>query len=301
MMLPKQPDPSGASVARLVHKDSTVVRLRCIKWEGKDIPDEHIWASTDTSWIPFSYFSLNGDGLEQRKKLHYGKDLPINLSPFLKQGNNTLEIAIVRASNDQDYLKYVVGVEILGFVYHADVMDLAQTTNHLSVTEVKQSIRQKLAAPASRDDELTIIESNLTIPLFDPFSASSICTVPARGKACAHYECFDLATFLETRKRIANVTVADQWRCPICNGDARPQHLVVDGFLQEVHKKLAVLGLLHTRAIIVEKDGEWRPKPEIREGVRDPDTPDEDLPAGRGLPAKRAQPPAGAQVIDLSD
>lgn len=109
-----------------------------------------------------------------------------------------------------------------------------------------------------------------------------------------HIDCFDLETFLQTRRRKGNVSVADQWRCPICNADARPPQLIVDGFLEEVRATLEKQGALQTRAIVVQQDGSWKPKAE----VRDPNGVSDDDPA----PTK-VQPlvPAHVEIIDLSD
>jgi hypothetical protein len=143
------------------------------------------------------------------------------------------------------------------------------------------------------------VESNLTINLFDPFSASKICDIPVRSKACLHNDCFDLDTFLDTRRRKGDVSVPDGWRCPICNADARPNHLIVDGFLEEVKKQLDAQNLSNTRAIIVQQDGSWIPKPEVRDpyGVSDRGVSDE--PA---TPSTAPAPlPTHIEIIDLSD
>ncbi|KAK8162646.1 hypothetical protein BKA80DRAFT_273268 [Phyllosticta citrichinensis] len=105
--------------------------------------------------------------------------------------------------------------------------------------------------------------SRITINLVDPQSASRICEVPVRSIACHHRDCFDLATFLASRPGI--VTGVDEWRCPICRADARPAHLIVDGFLTDVRRQLELRGELDTaKAIIVEADGSWSVREEIR-------------------------------------
>ena len=94
----------------------------------------------------------------------------------------------------------------------------------------------------------------------------------------------------------------DEWRCPLCKADARPQSLVVDGFLVEVRAKLAERGLLGTRSIIVEADGSWKPKAEkAADGNVDPESRD-------GTPASAlptvADPPVPVReftVITLDD
>ena len=296
--IPKNvPNTAGAPPIRTIDERSRLLRLRCVKWTA-EAPDEHTWATADTSWIRYSYFKFNGQTLQQRKKLHHGKDLPMDMSPFVKEGENTVEIAVMRQRKDENYREYLVAIEVLGFKSHASITKDCQESNHISAPTVLERIRQKLF-PSDDDDEIAVVESNLTINLFDPFSASKICDIPVRGRACLHYDCFDLDTFLQTREKKGDATAADQWKCPICNCDARPQHLVVDGFLENVRSKLYGQGLQNTRAIIVAQDGSWKPKAEVRDpnGVQDRDTPDDDPVPSR----PQRQSSMHAEIIDLSD
>jgi hypothetical protein len=152
-----------------------------------------------------------------------------------------------------------------------------------------QGIKSKLAA--HDDDEITVVESTLTLGMFDPFSQARMCDIPVRSKACPHNDCFDLETFLNTRPRKGDASVADQWKCPICKSDARPHMLLVDGFMEDVRKQLVSRGLARTRHILVRQDGSWQPKAEVREGVSD-DPP---------TPVARRSIPADVEIIDLSD
>jgi hypothetical protein len=294
-----QPNTAGALPIRVVDENSRILRIRCVKWTSSQIPNEHTFATADTSWIPYSYFTFNGQPLQQRKKIHHGKDLPIDISPFVREGENKLEIAIMRQRNDESYLRYLVAIEILGIKSHETIIKDCRQLNHVSASVTLTRLCEKLSDSNDDDDEIAIVESNLTINLFDPFSASKICELPVRGKECLHYDCFDLDTFLQTRKKQGDATAADQWKCPICNGDARPQHLVIDGFLEHVRAELYRQGLHDTRAIIVSRDGSWKPKVQVRDsnGVQDPDTPDDDYATVRPQP----QPFTHAEVIDLID
>ncbi|KAF2681053.1 hypothetical protein K458DRAFT_254796, partial [Lentithecium fluviatile CBS 122367] len=255
------PNGVGSPPTRVIDENSWLLRLRCVKWTSPQAPTDHTWATADTSWIPYSYLTFNNQNLQVRKKLHHGKDLPIDLSPFVKEGENTLEIAIMRQNKDENYRKYLLAIEILGVKSHTAIKDECQRSNRVDASTTIEFIKRKLSS-ASDDDEIAIVESNLTINLFDPFSASKMCDIPVRGKACLHYDCFDLDTFLHTRERKGDVSAADQWKCPICNNDARPQHLNVDGFLDHVRAELYERGLQDTRAIIVAQDGSWKPKAE---------------------------------------
>lgn len=265
----------GNADTRLIDEKHKTIRLRCVKWPAESAPEDGPWAVADNSWVPHAYFTLNGVPLELRKKVHYGKDRPADLTGLVREGENVLEVSVMSNSDDTNHRNYLVAVEVLGIMTRATIKRWCKN-NTLSSDVVLNNIRRKLMPSATDDDDIVLVESTLNITLRDPFSASKICDMPVRGTACLHNECFDLDTFLETRPKKGDVTVADQWRCPICKADARPTTLVVDGFLVEVREELERKGLLDTRAIIVSQDGSWKPKPEERDpnGVSDRETPD---------------------------
>jgi hypothetical protein len=296
----------GAPPIIMVNEQTRMLRLRCVKWPEPDLPNEHTWSVTDTSWIPTSYFTFNGVHLHQRKKTHHGKDLPIDMTCHAKEGENTLEIAIMRQNNDENYRKYLVAIELLGMKNHSTILNECRGVNHITAETIKAHIKKRLTGATNDDDEIAIVQSSITINLLDPFSISKMCDIPARGKACLHYDCFDLETFLSTRKWSGQVTAADTWKCPICNHDVRPQHLIVDGFIEEVRDQLLQQGLPQTRAIIVDQALAWTPKVEVLDGVQDRDTPDNDdrVSSSRRASAQvysRGTIPAGAEIVDLSD
>lgn len=286
-------DRSGVIDERLVDTNSKTIRLRCIKWPAAaNRPDDHTWATTDTSWIPHSYFSFNGVSLTQRKKVHHGKDLHIDVTHLVTEGENVLEMTVMAESKDKAYLNYLVAIEFLGITSHDKLKHDCLEKNLIPAEQVLSDIKRKLRG-SNEDDDIAIVKSNLTINLFDPFSASKICDIPVRSRACLHPDCFDLETFLQTRRRKGDASMPDLWRCPICNSDARPEFLVVDGFLQEVKQRLDAQGLSNTRAIVVQQDGTWQPKAEVREGVSDdPPTP---------ILRRKSTVPVEAEIIDLSD
>jgi hypothetical protein len=142
------------------------------------------------------------------------------------------------------------------------------------------------------DDEIAMVSSEITLSLVDPFS-SQLYTIPVRGNQCLHREVFDLETFLlsrllkpastptsslnilpaldssngETKGKITQPTFVDVWRCPICNEDARPQNLIVDEFLVNVRRKLEEMGIeKKAKAILVNKEGLWKPRVEGEQG-----------------------------------
>jgi hypothetical protein len=288
----------GAATGRVVDENHKLIRLRCVKWPSNEEPKDDAWATADNSWIPYSYFTFNDTPLQLRKKLHYGKDLPVDLTGLVRGGENVLEVSVMSKSSETAHRNYLVAIEFLGIMTKPAIKDLVQKKS-IPATKTINDIKWKLSPHDSDDDDIAIVQSTLTINLRDPFSASKICDTPVRSTACLHNECFDLDTFLETRPRKGDVSAVDQWRCPICRADARPNVLVVDEFLGDVRKELEKQGLLETRAIIVDQDGSWKPKFEERDpnGVQDRDTPE---PTPTAAPtAPRSKPPLVHEIIDL--
>ncbi|KAI4622731.1 uncharacterized protein J4E87_006298 [Alternaria ethzedia] len=283
------PDQTGGPGTVNINETTKFARLRCVKWPEPEWTEER-WAVADTSWIPHSYYTLNDTPLEPRKKIHYGKDMPIDLTGLLKEGENVLEIAVMARSGEKSHLNYMLAIEAMVVSSHESIVKHCLNQSRVPADKVLQGIKNKLSAVD--DDEISVVESTLTIGLFDPFSQAKMCDIPVRSKACPHNDCFDLETFLQSRPRKGDASVADQWKCPICKSDARPQMLFVDGFMEEVKKQLEAHGRANTRHILVRQDGKWIPKAEVREGVSSA-TP-EPVAARRSVPAE-------VEIIDLSD
>ncbi|KAF2494309.1 hypothetical protein BU16DRAFT_591313 [Lophium mytilinum] len=303
-------EPSNPA-SRIIDGSAETYRLRCVKWTSNEAVTEPMWFTADSAWIPSTYFKLNGNRLEPRRKLHHGKDLPIDLTTLLREGENQLEISTIRKYKGAAF-NYALAIEIVGVTTHENIK-LQCTKNRQPASNILNAIRASLAG-LDADDDLCITSSNISITLFDPISAYKIFDIPVRGRDCQHKDCFDLETFLQTRKRKHPTwpTVVDNWRCPICKADVRPSTLFVDGFMEEVRKTLAEKALLDTREIIVDQDGSWKPKPEKRDknSVRDPDTPEAEEPqppqqSSTALPTRSAapdpQPRPQRVVIDLDD
>jgi hypothetical protein len=295
------PTPSGAAERRFIGEEYKTIRLRCVKWPQGERPPDHDWAVASNSWIPHSYFKFNGVPLQLRKKLHNGKDLPVDLTGLVREELNVLEVSVMSNASDTKHRDYLLAVEYLGALSDAKIKQRCHE-QAVSAAKTISDIKRKLSpSTINDDDEIVVVESTLTINLRDPFSASKICDTPVRGRACLHNECFDLDTFLETRPKKGEVTAADQWRCPICKADARPHTLIVDEFLVRVREELAKRGTLDTRAIEVDKEGRWRPKIEGRDlnGVQDRDSHEPVPTTTRSSASRQANHPPAHEIIDL--
>ncbi|KAJ5327113.1 hypothetical protein MYU51_008397 [Penicillium brevicompactum] len=234
------------------------VRLRCISHPGNpDSFDSAMWPTSATTWPSVFYITVNGKELHVRRKVQHMKDLPLDITQHLKEGENSIRIDLLLASDECKKSKYFFGVEVMEVSSFEDVVTLVQA---IPAAESRAAIQKRLA-PRDDDDDLAVVTDNLTIGLVDPFMAR-IFNVPARSKNCDHTECFDRDTFIDTRKSVPGPSpMIEEWRCPICKADARPQLLVVDGFLAEVHEELTRTNRLNgAQAIQIKADGTWTVK-----------------------------------------
>ncbi|KAF1353733.1 hypothetical protein BDV97DRAFT_121879 [Delphinella strobiligena] len=232
------------------------------------------WALKETVWPTWLYFSLNDEPLELRRKLQHGKCLPVDVTRQLR-GKNTLKI-FTNIASDWQAPKHSVAVEIVSFSTKEFIKHDCLTKRVLPTEEVRASITSSLTKSAGQDDDdVEITASSVTIPMFEPFSGARIFDIPVRGVDCLHRHAFDLDVFLDTRGyegEFSNRVSKMDWKCPICGSDARPQSLVVDGFLQEVRQELEAAGSLNTRTIIVESDGSWKTKAETTDQSHNSDS-----------------------------
>jgi len=247
-------------------------RLRACNRAGKDQLNTSEWISTETYWPGNSFWECNGKGLECRRKQHHSKDLPIDLTHIVTRGENKVVVYANASHNDLSITNLNVAIEIIEVKDHSTIVSEVLSRKRL-VSDVKAAIKSRIAGGALNindnddnddDDEIVITSSKFNINLFDPISASKIFSIPVRGNSCAHFDCFDLETFLNSRpsKSPSWPSQVDVWRCPICRGDARPQCLVVDCFMLEVRKTLEEQGKLDTRVITIDEDGNWKPRDE---------------------------------------
>ncbi|EXJ85142.1 hypothetical protein A1O3_05817 [Capronia epimyces CBS 606.96] len=242
-------------------------RLKCISLDGNDLktsPKPPGFCGRSTKWPRCLSVSINGDmGVDFRRKAHYGVDLPADVTDLLKEGNNQVMVGISPTPAEMQAV-YLMAIEIICV---SDYNTILQIPGRILAKEAMSSIVTALKNQESgkddSDDDVVIAQSALSIDLVDPFT-SVIWVTPVRGKDCQHRECFDLKSFLQSRTsrdKKSGVTDPDQWKCPICKRDARPQLLVIDEFLLEVRKTLEQRNQLEeARAILVKEDGSWEVK-----------------------------------------
>jgi hypothetical protein len=225
------------------------------------------WAVSDTAWPDTVFIRVNGEVMEIRRKSHHVKDLPIDITSYIRpatpgQGStNQIKITMPRPNRYKNQSCYFVAVEVIELLDHPHIIDMCHQ-QCIPASQTLNAIKKSLAGPTSDDDdEIMMVVTDLSVGLTDPFTAK-IFDIPVRGTSCLHRECFDLKTFLTTRKirQVGQPCMVDVWKCPICGGDARPYTLQVDNFFVDVRAKLADDNNLGVKAIWISADGSWRPK-----------------------------------------
>ena len=251
------PSVLGAPPSRTIVSGSRLCRIRCISLKNKaGMPCQNEWAVADNVWPGSTAIVLNGTALDIRKKTHHGKDLPIDVTSYIKKGQNSLSTAVIGLHEDSTS-RFVIGVEII------QVVDEQKIKKDMKILPSLEARKRILDQSKILDPEIEVIQSQRVLDLTDPFTAR-IFEVPVRGIHCHHNQCFDRDTFLKTRsgKVPGEPCSPDEFRCPICGQDARPQSLMMDMFFAEVRTALKERDRLDVKAIILQDSGEWEIKEE---------------------------------------
>ena len=253
----------GAPFIRHVKLGSRFGRVRCIdatKFTDLQADNQRAWVTATQIWPEHVTVIFNGKHLDVRKKAHYGKDLPIDVTAAIKFGNNQFSVSILTPQTE-DQIEYAVGLETIQLV---DAAEAKALTGVLAYDEARQRVLRRLQ---NDDPDIEVVNSYVVINMSDPYTFR-IWNVPMRGKYCLHDQCFDLDTFLETRtsKRSGQPCDPDQFKCPVCGGDARPQSLVKDEFFEVLRAELAQRNRLDAKAIVMQQDGTWEVQEEEKTG-----------------------------------
>ncbi|KAE8165367.1 hypothetical protein BDV40DRAFT_286340 [Aspergillus tamarii] len=280
---------------RFYSSGNRVYRLRCIKMPsaGSEVA-ESMWSVTESVWPSVFYVHVNGVELFVRRRVHNGKDLPLDITDHLREGDNMISLHFIRSPAEANDMLYAMGVEVLEISDLVRAFSLAQA---LPASECREQICQRLSS-SSQDDEVSVVSDHLSINLVDPFTAR-IFSRPVRGRSCRHRDCFDHLTWIQTRaSKSGKRSLKDDWKCPICGKDARPQQLVIDGYLQEVRAELARTNRLEgAKAILIKADGSWELKSESDaqpSSERGPDSTGERVPSKRKASEPSNHSPAPA-------
>ena len=252
---------NGAPPSRVVHVGSRFCRIKCIDATklGDPIPEVD-WVIANHIWPTCITILLNGKPLEVRKRAHHGKDLPVDVTQLVIEGKNTLSISILRTPTNERSA-YAIGLETIELTDTDTIKAEIQKTGWM---QAQQRIMDRFS---NADPEVQVVDSSVILDLTDPYT-SQIFGVAVRGKACRHNQCFDLDIFLQTRTSKApdQPCDPDQFKCPICGADARPQSLIEDGYFMALRGELARMDRLDAKAITLHQDGKWNIKEQEETG-----------------------------------
>ncbi|KAI2623809.1 hypothetical protein GGS21DRAFT_334534 [Xylaria nigripes] len=203
------------------------LRLRCCNrpMTAEPIPD-HVWVNLETIWPDHIFMSLNDQVIELKRKQHHSRDIPADISPFVHSGMNTLSVSILPSRTQRQHTPYLA-VEIVEVLSHSSVLRMVNSFGRRSANETREVVRSRLAnslSDATGDSkDLEISGEGLSIDLVDPF-IFKIFSVPVRGKACTHLDCFDLENWLETR--LGKKSSCACGRRPDCSHSSREEQPV---------------------------------------------------------------------------
>jgi zinc finger MIZ domain-containing protein len=315
--VPQDKFSADAPPVRHIQQGSLQYRMRCVQVRRDQPQKPSDFVVADTVWPATIFMELNGVPVEIRRKLHHGRDLPVDITAYIQSiANNVInqvKIAMPRPMEVKDDFDYYFAVEIVEVLQHQQIVDMA-LKHRIPAEETINNIKKSLSGSFINDDddEISMVVGDLTINLADPFMAR-IFDIPVRGSGCLHRECFDLQTFLTTRNSKPKVplqpSMVDVWRCPLCGKDARPYSLQVDDFLVSVRESLARSNELHTKAIVITANGTWKPKPEMlpskrsasRAGLDDDDLYDSEEDGMKKSEELARKNPTDIEVIELDD
>ena len=290
----------GLSATRNFATESRMCRVRCIKLDKLKADEfkvkrlrvdqlitESEWVVADNVWPGSTAVVLNGTALEIRKKSHHGKDLPIDATRFIKEGDNHISTAVIGFDKDSD-AHYAIGIETI------QITDEDQVRKSIPTLGWQEARQRIIDRSIQVDPDVQVVHSQMIIDLIDPFTAR-LFDVPVRGSTCRHNQCFDRDVFLQTRtsKTPNEPCGPDEFRCPICGADARPPSLVIDGFFVTVREELVRKGRLDAKRIILHEFGDWE--------IREEEEATGEQGDGTGKRASVAKPSAPMEVIEIDD
>lgn len=242
---------------RTVRKGSQYLRLRSIKGASDDNLGESDWVVGKNVWPPGVAALLNGKVLEFRKKAHHGDDLPVDVTRYVKEGENILQIVFSNTKDIADN-SYDIGLETI------EITDSSTIKQGLTKLDAQDSLTRILRPTAVDPEELEVVGATVLLDLTDPHT-SQIFSVPVRGETCRHTQCFDLDIFLQTRRRKLPTypSMPDLFKCPVCGADARPQTLLMDMYFVKLRAELEAMKRLDAKSVILDEHGGWKIKEEV--------------------------------------
>lgn len=215
-----QPTVINEPASLQVEQGTKIFRIRCVQGSLPTEADWRNWPTKGTYWPSDVYVECNGEMLEERRKLGHGKDLPIDVTRFIKAGSNE-----IRMISNMDSKAPVTGFSVAVEVVVVQTFEKIKQDCTQRVFPQEETRKALASGMQSEDDDLQLTFA--TIGLRDPMLGSRIWDTPTRGSNCRHREAGDL-----------EIIMVDQW-------------------MLDVRKELESTGRLDARSISVEAHGSW--------------------------------------------
>jgi len=196
-----------------------------------------------------------------------------------------------------DYTKgWVVGIWLVMKLSGEDLLQRLKNRGTRSSEFTRGLIVEKL----NDDDE--VATDSVKVSVACPLGKMRMKT-PCRPAHCSHLQCFDASLFLQMNER------KPTWNCPVCDGKAPYDQLLIDGYFQDVLSSYRLPK--EENEILLQKNGTWEPVPKDDEKTKPPSSlPPKTEPSiarTNGNDANQssqtgssAPPPADVDCIDLS-
>ncbi|KAL1916682.1 uncharacterized protein VTP21DRAFT_5386 [Calcarisporiella thermophila] len=251
-------------------------------------------------WPENFYVELNGSLVQLTKKqkvslpgrsnsfAYVGKNRPVDLSPYLRQGHNILKLVQTSCVCSYGFSIQIFARESQEFIEKKVSSHLLEEENSISLLKRLLSGKRIGAddngAEEESDDDLEILQKNLRISLRCPISMTRI-RFPVRGVECRHIECFDLQSYLEINRS------TQLWKCPHCNKTTTSERLRVDAFLQRLLREAPE----NASDVELDADAQWTVVATV-DSDSDNDDDDDDNVGGHGSSESVLKVPAAASA-----
>ncbi|KRF77719.1 uncharacterized protein Dvir_GJ14961, isoform B [Drosophila virilis] len=159
-----------------------------------------------------------------------------------------------------DYTRsYCLAVYLVKKLTSAQLLHRMKTKGVKPADYTRALIKEKLTEDADCEIATTMLKVSLNCPL-----GKMKMSLPCRASTCSHLQCFDASLYLQMNER------KPTWNCPVCDRPAIYDHLVIDGYFQEVLGSSLLKS--DDTEIQLHQDGSWS-TPGLRSETQILDTP----------------------------
>ena len=149
---------------------------------------------------------------------------------------------------------WVVTLNLVESLTATQLLDRLVQKGSRNSSFTKDIIRKKLS-----DDDDGIATTNIKVTLACPLGKMRMSS-PCRPATCDHLQCFDAHLFIQMNEKKST------WKCPVCDGAALYDSLMVDGYFLDVINAPELPE--DENEIILSQDGSWHPVPKSEDAER---------------------------------